>query len=43
MGKLKFLTLSLSVLFQAVQDTVNNQADASRKAVDSEERGEKVP
>jgi hypothetical protein len=70
MGKLKFLTLSLSVLFifscaspdppppkktvfepmfepeqraKAVQDTVNSQADETRKAVDSEERGEKVP
>ena len=70
MGKLKFLTLSLSVLFilscaspdppppkktvfdpmlqsveraKAVQDTVNSQADATRKAVDSQERGEKDP
>jgi hypothetical protein len=67
MGKLKFLTLSLSVLFilscaspdppppkktvfepllqpveraKAVQDTVNSQADATRKAVDSQERAE---
>jgi hypothetical protein len=70
MGKLKFLTLSLSVLFilscaspdppppkktvfepmlqpieraKAVQDTVNSQADATRKAVDSQERGDKDP
>jgi hypothetical protein len=70
MGKLKFLTLSLSVLFilscaspdppppkktvfepmlqpveraKAVQDTVNTQADETRKAVDSQERGEKAP
>jgi hypothetical protein len=70
MGKLKFWTLSLSVLFisscaspdppppkktvfepmfqpveraKAVQDTVNAQADETRKAVDSEERGEKAP
>jgi hypothetical protein len=70
MGKLRFLTLSLSVLFilscsspdppppkktvfepmlqpveraKAVQDTVNGQADATRKAVDSQERGDNVP
>jgi hypothetical protein len=70
MGKLRFLTLSLSVLFilscaspdppppkktvfepmlrpveraKAVQDTVNSQADATRKAVDSQERGDKDP
>lgn len=70
MSKLKFWTLSLSVLFmascaspdppppkktvfepmlqpmeraKAVQDTVNSQADETRKAVDSQERGEKAP
>jgi hypothetical protein len=70
MGKLKFLTLSLSVLFilscaspdppppkktvfepmfqpveraKAVQDTVNSQADATRKAIESQERGDKDP
>jgi hypothetical protein len=70
MGKLKILTLSLSVLFtlscaspdppppkqtafepmlqpveraKAVQDTVNSQADATRNAVDSQERGDKDP
>jgi hypothetical protein len=41
MGYGKFMTMSLSVSF--MQKTVDSNADATRKAVDNQERGATAP